>query len=332
VALEFRSTSPADAEPIARLCERSLGVRHDSPALAPAQMQWKYWDAWPGWDGPRSFVLIKAGEIIAHTGLVVLRHCLGERVHTLAQPIDWAADPGHVGAGAVLLQRVAGVVDGLVSVRGSAMTRRMLAPMGFRPFGECVRVAAPLKRDAGRPPRDPEAVRVHTDAVRVHTVERFDADEHPLATAVSEPNRIVFRRTREEIRRWVACPTVSMRYLELRSDDGLVGCALLCDAPGQVRIVDAWATDRVGGATDLVMAAARDHAAQSGEAGEVVCQTNDAAQLAALERVGFVAVGTDPLWIRSDRSVVPDGAHIRHQLLDSDLAFLHHGEPLPWLT
>jgi hypothetical protein len=288
-------------------------------------MQWKYWDAWPGWGRPRSFVLAKQGEIIAHTGIVLLRFALGDRVHTLAQPMDWAADPGHVGGGAVLLQRLGGLVDGLVSLRGSIMTQRILAPMGFRPFGESTRFAAPVLRDPSRSEALPRGT------LRVHTRTEFDPREHPLADAGSDPHRIVLRRNRAEVRRWLECPTAPMRYVEVFAAEDRIGSFLLCEAPGQVRIVDAWASDRVDGAHERVMALACEHASDLRGAGEVVCQTNDPAQIDALQGVGFVAVGTDPLWIRADPSLVPDGAFVRHQLLDSDLAYLHHGEPLRWL-
>jgi hypothetical protein len=119
-----------------------------------------------------------------------------------------------------------------------------------------------------------------------------------------------------------------MRYFELWSAEQLIGCFLLCQTPGQHRLVDAWARDAA--AWQALLLAAIAETVKDPSAREVACQTNDVAQQAALLAAGFFMAGEDPLHVLCDEALVPKGAHFRHQLIDSDLAYLHHGDPESW--
>ena len=327
MTFEFRASSPDDAAAIAELCTRILPVGTRSRVFAREQLQWKYWDPWPTWPGSRSFLLFAAGELVAHAGMVPLPFERAGRPHTLVQLIDWAASPKHIGAGVALLKRVAALADGAVSVRGSRMTQRILAPLGFRTLGEVVQYAAPVR--AVDHPLGTELAR--SASLRMHTRETFAAREHPLHRAPSSDDRVVIQRSAAQVAAWLRCPVAHMHYGEVSLGERLIGTFLLCNTPEQARIVDAWADDALDGAWTAVFELAYREGCRQPDATEVVFQGNDRAQHRALEACGFGVMGSDPLAILTSPALAADGARMRHHLLDSDLAYLHHGEPWPWL-
>lgn len=323
----FRPSHPADAPVIAELCERVLPVPEHSRVFSGEQMQWKYWDPWPTWQGSRSFLLFEQEKLIAHAGMVPLRLSRAGEKYTLVQLIDWAADPTHVGAGVMLLKRIAALADGAVSVRGSTMTQRILKPLGFRSFGQTLQFAA-RPRPSANPLRS-ELARAST--VRIHSREHFAAREHPLSRGESTEERVVFQRSAAEMAAWVKCPVAPMDYAEVFAGDRMIGSFLVCHTPQQARIADAWADERLEGAWEAVIELAYHHGGKQDDATEVVCQSNDPLQQRALEACGFVGAGADPLAILTSPSIIPDGALVRHHLIDSDLAYLHHGDLWSWL-
>lgn len=328
VGFEFKPSSASDAPAIAALCSRVLPVPPASRVFSPEQLQWKYWDPSPLWHGSRSFMLLAGTELIAHAGVVPLRFCRDGRSYTLVQLIDWAAEPKHVGAGVALLKRITALADGAVSVRGSTMTQRILKPVGFRALPPTQQYVAGVNAGA----REPRSELGSSVEVRVHRAGSFAAREHPLCDAQSSDTRVVFQRTAAQVQAWLACPVAPMEYVELLQGAQLLGSFIVCHTPGQARIADAWADDGVPGAWEAVIERAYLHACEQTDASEVVCQSNDPAQQCALLRSGFQPAGSDPLAILASPALVPGTALVPHHLLDSDLAYLHHGQLQSWLS
>jgi hypothetical protein len=61
-----------------------------------------------------------------------------------------------------------------------------------------------------------------------------------------------------------------------------------------------------------------------------VTQCNDPTEQRALLDAGFITSGSDPLDVLCDPELIPNGAVLWHQLIDSDLAYLHHGVTESW--
>ena len=94
---------------------------------------WKYFDHREDWTDPRSYVLERAGAVVAHVGLwpVVLtrsaRGCLKG-----VQMIDWVAARNAAGAGLTLVRHLSAMFDFIYSIGGSEETQRLLPAFGFR--------------------------------------------------------------------------------------------------------------------------------------------------------------------------------------------------------
>lgn len=287
-------------------------------------MAWKYWQTWPGFDGSRSFVLENGGQLIAHAAVLPLCISRDGTTHQLLQLLDWAAAPEHVGAGVTLLKNLAARCAGMVNVRGSDATQRILRPLGYRSLGSTMRYARRLPHDSERAsqPTDPSY------SVKRYSSNFDGAAAHPLALVSSSDVEIVPLRSLELMQALCRCPSAAMSYFELWSASRLVGCFLLCQTPGQQRLVDAWAQSLP--AWRALLCAAKAEAAADPNARELVCQTNDPTQQSALLTAGFSEAGEDRLHVLCDERLVPRGARLRHQLVDSDLAYLHHGQPESW--
>ena len=136
----LRPSTPADAPAIvALLTEAGL-----QPNVDPQHLHWKYWQPRADWPGPRSYVLAGGNSIVAHTGLVPGSLLWGEDRIRLVQMIDWAARSDTASAGVSLMKHVGGLVDGLLSIGGSAQTRQLLPHIGFRPYGDATGYVRPL--------------------------------------------------------------------------------------------------------------------------------------------------------------------------------------------
>lgn len=286
-------------------------------------MHWKYWEERSGWPGSRGYVLTEGSEIVAHAALVPLTFARNGRVHTLIQLLDWAARPGHAGAGVSLLKHMARLADGVLNVRASKLAQSIFRRLGYRSLGETTRYV--LTEHAAR------ALSVPATDVMLHPPGAFgNPASHPLETAESRGSSIVLRRSLGTFEALARCPAAPTTYGEVRRAGSLLGTFALAEAPGQLRLIDAWADTSQPGAWEDVLASVLARVPLDAQYSELVTQTNDPVQAPALLAAGFVPAGTDPLSVLADPSVVPDAAYVRHQLIDSDLAYLHHNVPDFW--
>ena len=302
-----------------------MAIRDDSPVLSPAHMFWKYWAAWPGWEGARSFVATQDDVVVAHAAVVPLSIARQGRSFTLLQPLDWAAEPSQVGAGVWLLKQLRAHGDGLVNIRGSDATRRILGPLGYRSLAPVTRYVKPLDSPA------PLSAAAGACTLRLHRRSAAGASPHPLQFAESQPLHIVPRRTLAHVEAWLVCPIAEMEYGELFLGRDLVASFALCRTPGQVRWVDAWASPARADGYPVLTEHLMHHVYRTrGEVAEVVCQTNQAEHERALLGAGYRSAGADPLSVLASTDLIADGATLRHYLVDSDLAYLHHGSVERW--
>jgi hypothetical protein len=66
----------------------------------PREQHWKYWQDRPDWPGPRSYVMTRGSEIIAHAALVPGTCATQAHRFRVLHLIDWAAHPTANGAAA----------------------------------------------------------------------------------------------------------------------------------------------------------------------------------------------------------------------------------------
>jgi hypothetical protein len=106
VRIDFRSTTVADESAIRALLQQAHGAARAHPMFERRHLQWKYWQPRQGWQGSRSYVLTRNGEIIAHAAVVpAVCSSVTDRLKLL-HVIDWAASADTRGAGNTLMQHI----------------------------------------------------------------------------------------------------------------------------------------------------------------------------------------------------------------------------------
>jgi hypothetical protein len=239
----------------------------------------------------------------------------GSETWTLLHPLDWAASTEVVGAGAMLFSRLSKLADGLLVVGGSAVTQRMLGPLGFRRLPEVGRFAAP-------PCADPP-VGVVLRALDPGEVPSLEDVFSPGLVAVRSPALHAF---------WAECPALHATVARAVLGAGaLLGGFLLGLVPGQARILDLWCGSRDPADWARVLGAARFEAGRHPGAAEVAMLANTALEQDALLRAGFERRGGVPMHVLSPRLKPLADLGLRFQLLDGDAAFLHRGTRESWL-
>lgn len=316
-AAEFRASTPADAPAIIDLCQRVLAISDASPMLDPALLAWKYWRPWPTWAGPRSHVIARGSELLAHIAAVPVTYRHADRELTLLHPLDWAARPEPIGVGATLLQKLARVADGVLVVGGSSMTQRMLGPLGYRRLPDVCRHAAPAAGVSSGEDAAPLEVRPTTGSAAP-----------PTLAEVFRPQLVAGRSLALDAA-WRECPAVSSERFEVLEQGQALGGFMLSQSPGQARLIDVWCRSSRPSDWARVLGAARSAAARLRDVAEVVTLANTPLEQQALGEAGFRECGRLPMFVRSP--ALPSEIGLRFQMIDGDAAFLHHGTRESWL-
>jgi hypothetical protein len=317
---EFRPSSPSDGPELVALAERLLRLEPGHPMFAERHLHWKYWAAWQSSSMPRSHVLVRDGRIVAHAGVLPLACRASGRTLTVLHPFDWISEPKAIGSGAALLQRLAKLAHGLLIVGGSETTRRMVGPLGFRALGEVTCYAAPL--DAGYNELD----RLAADSPGSRSTTAADCEG-----AAAPAPWLTFLHPPERLQECTDCPATPMSVHTLTSDGKPSGGFVLAFAPGQARIAAFWCrSGRIDDYIAVIRLARREAAARAGS-DEVVAMANVPVEQQALVAAGFRTTGSVPIFLLAAARDIDASARMGFQMLDGDVAFLHHGTPQPWL-
>ena len=338
-----RPSTPADAAAIVALLVES-GLL---PNLAPEHLHWKYWQERTDWPGPRSFVLERGGEILAHAGIVPGTCAWGQRQVPFVHVIDWAARHSAIGAGTALMRSVGRQTGVLFAVGGSADTLRILPHIGFRPAGMVegyARTLFPLRRLRGaRGPRWkllPHFARSMLWTLRAPSSAGGEWQARPLAdhevnqiaTVLPEPVHGLALMTRSValLRYMLACPIVRMSLFAVQQGTRTRGYFLLASAPGQVRIADCWVnSDSSADWREMILCAVQ-QAKLDSQAAEVVIWASDRWLARTLEESGFHRRNKSPIRIWPVGEGSPPGESLRIQMLDNDAAYIHEGRNEYW--
>jgi hypothetical protein len=339
-----RPSTPADAGAIVALLKEA-GLH---PNIEPQHLQWRYWRPRADWPEPHSFVLADGPDLIAHGGLVPGVWLCGARRIRVIHVIDWAARPGAVGAGGVLMKHIAQQADALLAVGGSAGTLKMLPSLGFRAVGEVRGYACtlhPLRLLRGRAGRARlrGLYRLARGVLRTMAAPRgWGSDFHfrrlgpgqlagiSAALPAARPGLGVAERSVTRFEYVLECPIAPMALYLLERAGRARGYFLLASTPGQVRIADCWMDSEAPEDWRGLIACAVAQAATDPQAAEVVGWGNDVLTVHALENCGFHARFANTVQIRPAAASVLPVEPLRLQMLDSDAAYLNDGRPEFW--
>ena len=339
----FRPATPADAPAVRELLSEA-GLH---PNSEPAALEWKYWHERTDWPGPRSFVMARGDEILAHAAIIP-GACLSgaQRVRTI-HVIDWAARQSATGAGVSLMKYLGQTTDALLAVGGSSQTLQLLPHLGFRSWGNAtgyVRPLHPLRilTPSTHPLRTllPRVVRgalwalqSPTLDVSGWTVRRVASDgisQVPLALPAATNGLAVLERREGLFEYFLTCPIASMELHVLEKEGRVRGYFLLAFALRQARLADCWMDSAEPGDWHALIQCAVRRAKQHPLAAELVAWGSDAALSGYLRECGFHERGALPVQVCAPRHPTLAATPLRVQMLDNDAAYRHRGRNEFW--
>ena len=342
----FRTTAPGEAAEVAAFLCRSFEIPPTLPLVQPNQLRWKYWDERPDWPGARGYALAREDGYLAHGAVVPLVCLSGGRRLRMVHLIDWAADPRSVGSGVMLLRGVARLVDAMLVVGGSDITRKVLPALGARSCGTVTRFARPLhplKRLSGQKPTWRAGAQVarsllwwwmaprrRTPGWRAERVPPEDLASRALPWPRASSAITIFERTPESIAYLCRCPTARVEVFAASRAGTVRGYFILSHVPGQVRIVDFYADTEDPESWRAVLHLAIAEAKRNRDAAEVAAFGSDRVTRAALTDCGFHPRGDIEVRLLSVTGVPLPDEPIRVQMLESDAAYLHANRKDYW--
>jgi hypothetical protein len=337
--LPLKALSPFQREPLIEFLRNAFGVERTAPFLDPELLHWKYDKPRPDWQGPRSYGWIAGEEIAAHACLCPVTYRLPGGEISGSHFIDWAAGRRIVGAGGLLLRKLASMFDVLLAIGGSSDTQQVLPRLGFQVVGEIayfVRVMRPWRQFRTDPyPRGWKAgPRLARNWLWSHTrlpeapakwtyspITAFDSGHEALFEApVPFP---ATRRTPALMNYWLHCPSAAISAYLLNYGYEPKGWFLLSRVAGVMRIADL----RVLSSEAADWTAAFALATRAAYTDSLGCELAAAAATPlaseAIRRNGFRLRKTDPVFVLDSKGVLRGHMPVEITLIESDAAYLY---------
>jgi hypothetical protein len=317
------------------------------PNSEPAHLDWKYWRERSDWPGPRSYVLTRGEELLAHAAVIPGACRWGDRRVKTLHLIDWVARPTATGAGVRLMKYLGQTTDALLAIGGSAQTLALLPHLGFRQVGAAtcyVRPLHPLR--ILTPSLNPTTMllprlmrgmlwkaRAPSGGVDGWHTRPIGSSELGYVTAVlPEPLRgmSVLERNVDLFRYALACPIASMDLYAVEKEGRLYGYFLLSFALRQARLADCWMDSEEPADWHALIQCAVSKAAEHPVAAELAAWASDANFSQRLRECGFHARGDLPVQMLAPRYPDIAAMTLRVQMLDNDAAYRHLGRNEFW--
>ena len=147
---------------ILSLLRGAFKVPAETPNLQPRLLQWKYYDPGPAWAGSRSYVIRKGDTMVAHACVWPIRLATPSGSIDAIQALDWAGAQGVPGAGVILMRKLEGLAQVLITCGGSEDTHQVLPQIGFvrqqGSIGVYARVLRPWRQFRTRPAEGRKAI------------------------------------------------------------------------------------------------------------------------------------------------------------------------------
>lgn len=336
---QLRPSTEADHAAIASFLCEIFGVSRAFPSVQLNQIHWKYSAPRRDYEGERSWVMERDGQIIAHGGVWPVCLLTGDGETAGLHVIDWAARPGAAGTGAFVIKQLSRLGGFTCAAEGSEDTGKILPLLGFRVAQELTlwaRPASPLRQalthhqfDARLPARCARNTcwRYWPPLGPSWRVEEVVPEEVPEDLwPRPEPHLAVFRRSAALFRYLAGCPSARVR-LYWATGAQAAGYFCLSRVPGVAKIIDAWTPSPAVEDWAALYASAFREALADPEVFEVVTLAGIARATQALHRAGFRPRGVTDLTLAENAGLIQPGREFHFQMADTDKGFRHSGRP-----
>ena len=332
MTLVAKPSSPLQGREIAHLLTETLGM----DAEPEAWQSWKYWDRHPFAEGTRSYLLLQGDTVVAHGACWPIRLQANFGELNCMHWVDWAANPQIPGAGIQVLRFCQKKFAGVISIGGTAHTKRILPALGFKPYNTfylLYRPFRPLTATARSAARD---WKLPLQAARNLVTSQFPRIRLPAAWSFLQvpPEEIpgtLFPHS-------VGDEPVSQRrpellnYLMKYPGFQYAACFLLYRAQspaayfclarrnGQARLID-YGPNAMSEEVGMALALAAQEAARSEyqQVVDILTATTELSVAAGFIRAGFRKGAEDPINVLKVSKALDNTSSFRLTLADSDL-------------
>lgn len=250
----LRTTEQNDLPALAKFLVRVYKFEPSDFHANPRLLEWKYLYPRASWQGGRSYLLEKDGQIIAHCGICPVAFHLpdGTTVNSLTMT-DWAADPSARGAGKMLFCKLMEMAPTSFIIGGTSPTRYILPRIGFRPIGDAVTYSAwflpwrefqtrawtpgstlRLLHGLTHPARNRGRATAGWDFAPVN---QFDGSLLPVLNSTKR-SWTFCQRTLSDLNHLLQCPYVKMQGFLLRRNAQPIGYFVIGKAEWEARLLD----------------------------------------------------------------------------------------------
>jgi hypothetical protein len=342
----FDPTTIEDLNPLSKFLAQAFETDLSAPFLNPAVMAWKYWDRRDDWSGPRSYVLRRGAEIVAHAGVWPMTLGAGANAVRGIHMIDWASAKESPGAGLSLVQKLAGMFDFIFSIGGSEITCRVLPAFGFveckrvwkgvRPLRPVRQIVAHQSRNWKLAPRllrnlwwaRQGAVRPHKSWRAIEVTPRQISNEPYLPETT---NATLSPRSPAFFEYLLRCPLTQFHLFSIVDGQDQKGHFAISVLRGQARVAGVWLREPATDAWSAAYFLAQQVALRSKAANEIVAVgSEDTPSQSGAAQAGFRIAQGPTVYLLDKRKKLSLPRNFQFQLSDSDAAFLDSGTVSYW--
>jgi hypothetical protein len=289
-------------------------------------------------------VVKKDEQIVGHGGIWPL-HFAGQL--KVIHLIDWAASRTATGAGVLMLKKLAGLSDLLLTIGGSDDTRNILPRLGYKQAGEMkmqVKVVRPwlqFRKASNAGWKAPLRLARNTiwslsslpsvpKGWRTSRVSRFDFSmENLLGPSQHETLRPI--RSVAGLNHILTCPAASFSAFQIFKDDEPGGYFVLSEVNGQTRIADLRLASENRETWKVASILAAEAAAAMPETCEIVAGFCAKQAHESFEQIGFRVRKKLPIFYYDPRKLLGNLQGFDLSLLDGDGCFMANLKQ-PFLT
>jgi hypothetical protein len=339
--LIFRATTPQDSPKLSSFLARSFSVNEQSEFLRPELLHWKFWAPREDYRDPRSYVLERDGEIVAHAGIWPMTVTTVTGTISGCHAIDWASDSSVPGAGVAIKRRISSLFDFVYAIAYSDIAAKVLPKMGFREIGEAWSGARPLR------PLRQALSRQHLDwkapaRLARNTIwsllpwslssEGWAIKEGVSKTDASEGRRgalLCASRSNSFFRYLQKCPTAKIMLFQIQKNSQDVGRIALSLLHNQTRIVGVWLEQPSAENLSVAYRLAQRAARQQSSSVEIVARGSTLLSEQAAVCAGLKVRRRHPIYVLSEGGKFPS-VPFEFQIGDTDDVFLSQGVASYW--
>jgi hypothetical protein len=335
---QFMATQPSEQPALAQLLQSTFPTSSEVNSFVPDVLRWKYFSPHPEWSGPRSYIVKKDESIAGHGGIWPVHLAGREAPLNVIHLIDWAARRSATGVGVLLLRKLAGLSDLLLTIGGSDETQTILPRLGYQQSGELkmqVKVIRPwlqfrtavesgwkrpvrlLRNSLWSLPSLPQA----PPGWRISRIPHFDSSVESLLNP-SRGETLTSIRTVEGLNHVLSCPAAAFAPFLLHQGGQLRGYFVLSTVAGQTRIADLRldAEDPDSWKAASILAART--AAEIPQTCEIVAGFSTKQAHQAFAQAGFRLRHTLPIFYYDPRKILNTVPSFDLSMFDGDACFM----------